>query len=435
MASKDEVIGVSRSGRVRKKSSKLLDYESPDETDIRPKRGQNYSARGKPKKSVEPAKARLTVPPLQIRIPKNVSQSSFKQETYEEDASNSDSDEFSNSLDKEELDPYHDDSNSQLDEYEQSDSLMKDAEKMKHHSLNSNFKREMADMEEDSDDHIDLETNSDSEADVDVAGPSDPPHFLGNTKQPSLYLLENAKKKIVLKDGKLVAARQKAQRKDKGKTRFTAYMLWSKEMRPVVSRQNPDLKFDLVSKRLGELWSTVSQAERMTWKRRAMRQGTKSSGGMISTGTKPQPINRIKTTVSSKRVFAGARSTTKPLSPPKQRFASSEGFENVTIAENESSTLTSPPMIVQPRAHELEPLDVATHLHLLGESLSVIGSRLKEQNGQIAVSGSLSVLLDSVVCALGPLLCLTRLTPETDGCPPETLSRILDNIAYIMPGL
>lgn len=52
-------------------------------------------------------------------------------------------------------------------------------------------------------------------------------------------------------------------------------------------------------------------------------------------------------------------------------------------AENESSTLTSPPMIVQPRAHELEPLDVATHLHLLGESLSVIGSRLKEQNVNI----------------------------------------------------
>lgn len=125
-------------------------------------------------------------------------------------------------------------------------------------------------------------------------------------------------------------------------------------------------------------------------------------------------------------------------------------------ADYDHATLASPPLAIQPRAHELEPLDVATHLHLLGESLSVIGSRLKEQNvyahkspalnsdcnssiiliqGQIAVSGSLSVLLDSVVCALGPLLCLTRLTPETDGCPPETLSRILDNIAYIMPGL
>ena len=31
-------MGVSRSGRVRKKSSKLLDYESPDEADVRPKK-------------------------------------------------------------------------------------------------------------------------------------------------------------------------------------------------------------------------------------------------------------------------------------------------------------------------------------------------------------------------------------------------------------
>lgn len=63
-------------------------------------------------------------------------------------------------------------------------------------------------------------------------------------------------------------------------------MLWSKEMRTAVSRQNPDLsrlnctltqmnnnsyphlcvtEFDQVSKRLGELWSTVSQAERMVF--------------------------------------------------------------------------------------------------------------------------------------------------------------------------
>ena len=142
---------------------------------------------------------------------------SLKQDTYEDDASTGDSDEYSNSIDKEELDPYHDDSNSQLDDYEQDDSLMKHADKMKHQGNNSSFMKEMVDMEEDdSDDHIDPETNSDSEGDVDVAGPSDPPNFMGNTKQPSLYLLENAKKKIVLKDGKLVATRQKAQRKDKG---------------------------------------------------------------------------------------------------------------------------------------------------------------------------------------------------------------------------
>lgn len=55
--------------------------------------------------------------------------------------------------------------------------------------------------------------------------------------------------------------------------------------------------------------------------------------------------------------------------------------------------------------------------------------------GQIAVSGSLSVLLDTLLCSLGPLLCLTRQVDQMNGCSEETLSRILDNIAYIMPGL
>lgn len=47
----------------------------------------------------------------------------------------------------------------------------------------------------------------------------------------SLYMMEKStKKKLVVRDGKIVG-RMKAQRKDKGKTRFTAYMLWAKEIR------------------------------------------------------------------------------------------------------------------------------------------------------------------------------------------------------------
>lgn len=82
-----------------------------------------------------------------------------------------------------------------------------------------------------------------------------------------------------------------------------------------------------------------------------------------------------------------------------------------------------------------KPMDVAAHFKLLGESLTIIGERLKEHEGQIAVSGSLSVLLDSFLCALGPLMCLTQQIPEVNGAQSETLSGILDNIAYIMPGL
>lgn len=82
-----------------------------------------------------------------------------------------------------------------------------------------------------------------------------------------------------------------------------------------------------------------------------------------------------------------------------------------------------------------EPVDVAAHLKLLGESLTIIGERLKEHEGQIAVSGSVSVLLDSLLCALGPLTCLTQQITEANGANPETLAQLLDNIAYIMPGL
>lgn len=39
----------------------------------------------------------------------------------------------------------------------------------------------------------------------------------------------------------------------------------------------------------------------------------------------------------------------------------------------------------------------------------------------VAVSGSLSVLLDSIICALGPLACLTTQLPELNGCPKQVL--------------
>jgi high mobility group protein 2-like 1 len=82
-----------------------------------------------------------------------------------------------------------------------------------------------------------------------------------------------------------------------------------------------------------------------------------------------------------------------------------------------------------------QPIDIAAHLTLLGESLTIIGKRLKEHEGQITVSGSLPLLLDSLLCAVGPLLCLTQQIPEMNGADSENLSTILENVAYIMPGL
>ncbi|KAI5640464.1 hypothetical protein NE865_07215 [Phthorimaea operculella] len=43
-------------------------------------------------------------------------------------------------------------------------------------------------------------------------------------------------------DGRVVG-RAKAQRKDKGKTRITAYMMWAKEARNELLRNHPDMDF------------------------------------------------------------------------------------------------------------------------------------------------------------------------------------------------
>merc|ERR1719339_646177 len=107
-----------------------------------------------------------------------------------------------------------------------------------------------------------------------------------------------------------------------------------------------------------------------------------------------------------------------------------------TISAQQSLRPVSRPSVSRPReAEPQQTLELAAHLTLLGESLSVIGGRLREHEGQIAVSGSLSVLLDSLLCSLGPLLCLTQAVPELNGADDATLKTVLDNVAFIMPGL
>ena len=60
---------------------------------------------------------------------------------------------------------------------------------------------------------------------------------------------------------------------------------------------------------------------------------------------------------------------------------------------------------------------------------------LKEMSPPSSTLGSLSVLLDSLLCAMGPLICLTQYVPELNGAREEDLKQIVDNVAFIMPGL
>uniref|UniRef100_A0A674DX51 Uncharacterized protein n=1 Tax=Salmo trutta TaxID=8032 RepID=A0A674DX51_SALTR len=101
--------------------------------------------------------------------------------------------------------------------------------------------------------------------------------------------------------------------------------------------------------------------------------------------------------------------------------ASTAGCSLMTPDATDSPMLTGP---------EVDPVNAAAHLQLLGESLSHIGHRLQGTKCQVV-----SVLLDSLLCALAPLACLTSLVPELRSCPSHSHTLTLDNIAYVMPGL
>ncbi|GLH07168.1 HMG domain-containing protein 4 [Gryllus bimaculatus] len=434
-----EVTGVSRSGRVRKKSSKLTDFESPDEIDNRYKRRTDRADTPGLTDSSGGLATHHVMGGGRGRKPHGAGGGTVMERAHQDDMA----DDF---VTKSE--PPDSESDSELGMYPEG--VDEDS------SMDSMGSDEDDDMDEDG-----LMMND--QADGRVAGRRDSQDNTPSQAQ-SLYMLEkSSKKKLIIRDGKIVG-RMKAQRKDKGKTRFTAYMLWAKEIRQEILRVNPDMDFATMSKRLGELWATVPNNEKYNWKRRAKRlavKGNREAPTATDAARWKAPPSRSKFINKQASRSQGQATNSQNESVALPTSIAGGGRQHVrqqvvtqTSNQNMTANLTvSPPEntksnkvtsgilsepVVGPGLYKVvgsQPVDVAAHLKLLGESLSIIGERLKEHEGQFAVSGSLSVLLDSLLCALGPLLCLTQQVPETNGCSPEMLSKILDNIAYFMPGL
>ncbi|KAF0309901.1 HMG domain-containing protein 4 [Amphibalanus amphitrite] len=218
---------------------------------------------------------------------------------------------------------------------------------------------------------------------------------------------------------------------DGGQPRISAYLLWAREVRDFVAQANPDMDFSQINKRLGAMWNTLPDAKKYcthsaNFKRRAQRingrhnvlEASGSSAKMKSTGKGPK-----------------GRPSKKALEGAAEAATSEMGGKHPSMPPPSMSEATS---LVNPTNYRVcttQPIDLAAHMVLLGESLGVIGQKLRDHDGQIAVSGSLSVLLDSLLCALVPLVALTKQVPELDGCDDRDLIKTLDNIAYFMPGL
>ncbi|KAL5290576.1 HMGXB4 family protein [Megaselia abdita] len=202
----------------------------------------------------------------------------------------------------------------------------------------------------------------------------------------------------------------KSFRKDKGKSRCTAYMLWSNEARKKIASSDPNLDFPSISRKMGDMWSNVPKHEKNLWRRKAQNLGVKQKRTILKEVLNPSPAS-----------FKPHSTNTHFLNRPLKLRPKS----GTTVQTSSTSLLKVN-----------DTTNIAAHFRLLGENLAIIGERLKEHEGQIAISGGLSVLLDSLLCSIGPLLCLTTQLPAVNKNNLEAnLGSILDNITYVMPGL
>ncbi|KAH8367514.1 hypothetical protein KR200_001064, partial [Drosophila serrata] len=399
-----QVTGVSRSGRVRKKSSKLLDFESPEEIEKRTRRhstsrpAARYTSRGRPPNILRDA-----------------------------------------DLDQEMLLFDHNVS--------ENETTLAPGPAPTAAAVILNSDDELDNLVQDLVDGVQAEATNNESPSV----------------RQSLYMREKASKR------KVVTA--KVQRKDRGKQRYTAYSLWARDVR---KRELQDMDFASATRRLSELWANVSNREKNGWRRKAKVQATRARSrektGPNSSSTPPtnqQPTSngssalepahnetifqnrattsrtrklaadRQQSSLESAAAVAATASTSQRRSISTRSGRGSGSAQVETDVASSSSKTAAQQLEAPPQPTSIDAIDAAAHLKLLGESLTVIGERLKKHNGHVALSGSLSVLLDSLLCSMGPLLCMTTQIPglENKAQLSRNLANTLDNIAYVMPGL
>lgn len=352
-----EVTGISRSGRVRKKSSKLVDFESPDDLEHKFQYKRNQ------------------MPPMST-TPKKYSESS--QESYQ----------FSTTPRKIPMQMYQAENSPQE---EQDDQLQQRYEYEEYEETEQEPVNEY--YEDGNENSTDPESGSGSEQDdqnepgfhrLDAHAEESPVGVTQLHGNQSLYMQEKLKKKLIIKDGKILGrSMQKTQRKDKGKSRCTAYMLWAKEVRCELSQSMPDLDFSSMSKRLGELWATVPNNQKFTWRNRAKRLNSKSEQTGANLNPKFKNTGKNNKFINKKnqaQKMGEASPPSVPYSAPLQLEVPSMmigGHVQISPSPTDSRKVVGDNSGLF-KVSGTQPVDVAAHLKLLGESLMIIGERLKE---------------------------------------------------------
>lgn len=145
--------------------------------------------------------------------------------------------------------------------------------------------------------------------------------------------------------------------------------------------------FGELSKKLAEVWKAMPEKDKSVWRQKAQYLQHKQNKAEATT-VKHKSVSESKTKGSFHR---SAALTLRPFLPspslnpclvPPTAVGAASGM--VSPARAPSTVSLSPA-----RIPDVDPIDAAAHLQLLGESLSLIGHRLQETEVRLPVLSSL----------------------------------------------
>lgn len=320
---------MSRSGRVRKKSSKLTDFQSPDEVEAA--RALKKALHPRPHKM-----SHLHTTTNEISLPSIISSRAIDQLSLSPATLNIRLD-VDSDIDDDEPEP------------QQTLSVLNVQ------SINS-------------DDDAEVMANDDLGDAVDT------------TVRKSAYMAEKQTRKKM--------------RKDKGKSRYTAYIMWAKEARQQMMKTNPEMDFAAMSRRLSEMWANVPGTEKFTWRRRAKRMASKiEKASKASAKAEKKEAQAVAKSTKSKFLNRNSGSTRKRGGDKKEKSSPATTTTAATVtSRNKQTAKQATATSIAPGPYKVigtGPTDAAAHLKLLGDSLSVIGQRLKEHEVMLEGNGIL----------------------------------------------
>ncbi|XP_008562953.1 PREDICTED: HMG domain-containing protein 4-like [Galeopterus variegatus] len=162
------------------------------------------------------------------------------------------------------------------------------------------------------------------------------------------------------------STKQCAEVKEPKKKNMSAYQVFCKEYRVTIVADHPGIDFGELSKKLAEVWKQLPEKDKLIWKQKAQYLQHKQNKAEATT---------VKRKASSSEGSVKVKASSPGVLSPQKK--------------SPSTTMLLPASPA--KAPETEPIDVAAHLQLLGESLSLIGHRLQETEVSTTISIMTSV--------------------------------------------